>query len=285
MRRFASCSIFLLLVSTACSSGRGPGTPILMPAPPVPAPTLPTKGPWSFNYASGTASYRIVRSAAIESRSAANTQREVSTNATHELLTFQVAGDTIHFTAVVDTFSTTTQGLIGPVQEVQLPAELAGSLVGDSLILSTDTLSNRCNPVRSAIATDVHNLIARFPAQLSVGTSWKDSVDSRGCQGTISTTSHTIRSYTVSGETEYQGSTVLLIQRTDVINAQGEGAQQQHRIILDANGTGNAVYYLNPRDGYVVRLIVGQDLNLTITASGQSNRFKQSSKQDFSLVR
>lgn len=256
-----------------------------MPAPPVPAPTLPTKGPWKFNYASGIAFYRIVRSAAIENQSAAGSQREVSTNATHELLTLQVAGDTIHFAAAVDTFSTTTQGLIGPVQEVQLPAELMGSLAGDSLILSADTLSNQCNPVRSAIATDVHNLIARFPAQLSVGTSWKDSVDSRGCQGTISTTSHTIRSFTVSGETEYQGSTVLLVQRTDVINAQGEGAQQQHRIILDANGTGNAVYYLNPRDGYVVRLIVGQDLNLTITASGQSNRFKQSSKQDFSLVR
>ncbi len=285
MRRLASCSIFLLLVSTACGSGRAPGAPIPMPAPPVPVPTLSTKGPWNFNYSTGAASYRIVRNAVIENQSAVNSQREISTNATHESLTLQVVGDTIHFTAVVDTFWTTTQGLIGPVQEVQLPAELTGSLAGDSLTFSADTLSNQCNPVRSAIATDVHNLIARFPAHLLVGTSWKDSVDSRGCQGTISTTSHIVRSYTVSGETEYQGSTVLLIQRTDVINAHGEGAQKQHRIILDANGTGNALYYLNPRDGYIVRLIVGQDLNLTITASGQSNHFKQSSKQDFSLVR
>ena len=106
-----------------------------------------------------------------------------------------------------------------------------------------------------------------------------------GCQGMIPTTAHIARSYIVSGETVYQGEPVLVIQRTDSIHAHGEGAQQQHRVILDASGTGSALYYVSPRDGRVVRVNTGQDLDLSITASGKINRFKQSSKQEFNFVR
>jgi len=101
----------------------------------------------------------------------------------------------------------------------------------------------------------------------------------------IPTTAHIARSYIVSGETEYQGEPVLVIQRTDSINAHGEGAQQQHRVILDASGTGSALYYVSPRDGRVRRVNTGQDLDLSITASGKINRFKQSSKQEFDFIR
>ena len=132
MRPIVSCTYLFLVASTACSNARTPETGVPMPLPPQPVPTLSTKGPWSFNYAPGTVAYWIVRSAAIESQSDPDAHKEIATNATHESLTLQVAGDTIHFTAAVDTFSTTTQGLIGPVQGVMLPGELTGSLVGDS---------------------------------------------------------------------------------------------------------------------------------------------------------
>jgi hypothetical protein len=101
----------------------------------------------------------------------------------------------------------------------------------------------------------------------------------------IPTAVHIIRSYIVSGETEYQGNPVLVVQRTDTIRAHGEGAQQQHRVMLDATGTGNAVYYLSPKDGRIVRLNAGQDLDLAITASGRIHRFKETSKQDFGYSR
>src|SRR5450830_1573383 len=81
------------------------------------------------------------------------------------------------------------------------------------------------------------------------------------------------------------GYLVLVVQRTDTIQAHGEGAQQQHPLTLDARGTGNAVYYVSPKDGRIVQLNTGQDLDLAITMSGKVHRFKQSSKQDFSFVR
>jgi hypothetical protein len=78
---------------------------------------------------------------------------------------------------------------------------------------------------------------------------------------------------------------VLVIQRADSIHAEGEGAQQQHRLLLTAIGTGNATYYVDVRTSYVVHLTVNQDIDLTITTSGKANHFHQNAKQEFSLVR
>jgi hypothetical protein len=69
-----------------------------------------------------------------------------------------------------------------------------------------------------------------------------------------------------------------------MIQAHGEGAQQQHPVKLDASGTGNALYYLDTKDGRITRIAAGQELNLTITTTGKLHQFKQSSKQDFRLV-
>jgi hypothetical protein len=153
------------------------------------------------------------------------------------------------------------------------------------LIISGDSIAEKCNPVSSALSADAHNLLVHFPLQLSQGSGWKDSVDLTTCQGMIPTIAHIARSYVISGETAYQGELVLLVQRTDSIHAHGEGAQQQHRITLDASGRGNAIYYVNLKDGRIVRIDTGQDLDLAITASGRIHHFKQSSKQEFNLVR
>jgi hypothetical protein len=206
-------------------------------------------------------------------------------NSTHELITLSPVGDTIHISATVDSFSATTQGAIGPAQNMQLPVQLSGTFVGDSLKLTNDSLPEGCNPVSSALSADLHNLLLRFPAQLSQGSSWRDSVELKACQGMIPTTVRITRSYVVSGEAAYQNQPVLLVERSDMIQARGEGAQQQHPLLLDAKGTGNATYYVSPQDGRIVRLTTGQDLDLAITVSGKIHRFKQNSKQDYSLVR
>lgn len=285
MRRKGNCLHFFVLVTTGCAPSAMP-----RPAQPTPLPSTPNPAPsaastWMINRLSGAVSYQISRSAAIESQSDSNPHREISTNTTHELVTLNVAGDTIRFTAIIDTSSSTTQGTIGPVQSVQLPTQLSGSVTGDSLTISTDSIAEKCNPVSSALSADLHNLLAGFPIRLSQGSSWRDSLELSTCQGLIPTTAHITRSYIVSGETTYQGLPVVVIQRRDSIRAHGEGAQQQHRVILDASGTGTAVYYLNPQDGFILRLNTEQNLDLAITASGKIHHFRESSTQNFSSVR
>jgi hypothetical protein len=285
-RRTASWH-FLVYLTAACTASTVPlaGRPTPSPSLPNPVPLPPPAGSWTFSYAPGAISYQISRSAAIESRSDSGSHREISTNATHELLTLELAGDTIHFIAVVDTFSNTAQGTIGPVQSVQLPVRLSGTFVGDSLIVSTDSVVENCNPVSSTLSADLHNLLLRFPALLSQGSNWRDSVEFKACQGMIPSTARITRSYIVSGEIVYQGYPVMVVQRTDTIQVHGEGAQQQHPLTLDAKGTGNAVYYVSPKDGRIMRLNTAQDLDLAITLSGKIHHFRQSSKQDFSSAR
>lgn len=287
MRRRASSWYFLVYLAAACTAStvQRAGQPTPSPSLPTPVAPPPTVGSWTFNYAPGVISYQISRSAAIESQSDSGSHQEISTNATHELVTLQPAGDTVHFSASVDSFSTTTQGVIGPTQLVHLPVQISGAFVDDSLILSSDSIGEKCNPVSSAISSDLYNLLVRFPALLSQETRWRDSVELKVCEGMIPTMARIIRSYVISGETVYQGNSVLMVQRNDTIQAHGEGAQQQHSLTLDAKGIGNAVYYLSPKDGRIVRITTGQDLDLAITLSGRVHRFKQSSKQDYSSVR
>jgi hypothetical protein len=286
--RLANVSYYLLLcLSVACTTTPVPraGPLPLPPSTPTPTPTRGVSGPWSFNYAAGPTSYQISRSAAIESQSDSGTHREISTNATHELLRLDAVGDTIRFSALIDTFSTTTQGVIGPVQPVRLPTQLSGTLIGDSLIFADDSLSEKCNPASSALIADLRNFLVHFPGQLQQGNSWRDSVQLQSCQAMIPATAQIIRTYVVLGETDYQGEAMLTIQRIDTIRAHGEGAQQQHRLTFDATGTGTALYHLRPTDGHVAHLVTGQDLTFEITTSGTTHHFKQSSKQEFSLLR
>jgi hypothetical protein len=253
--------------------------------PSTPNPASSAASTWTINRSSGAISYQISRSAAIESQSDSNPHREISTNTAHELVTLTAVGDTIHFTALIDTSSSTTQGTIGPVQSVQLPVQLLGSAIGDSLTILADGAAEKCNPVSSALSADLHNLLAGFPIQLSLTSSWRDSLELSTCQAMIPTTVRITRSYGVTGETTYQGLLVVVVQRRDSIHAHGEGAQQQHRVTLDATGTGTATYYLNPQNGFVLRLNTEQNLDLAITTSGTIHQFRQISTQNFSSVR
>jgi hypothetical protein len=280
----STCQLLVVLFLAACVSTQPPqgGTPA--PSLPTPAPIAATPGSWTFTFTPGTVAYRVSRSAAIENISDSS-RREITTNATFESLSLQPAGDTIGFTAAVDTFSTTTQGAIGTVQPVQLPIRVAGSLIRDSLTIAGDSLSEKCNPATTVLITDLHNLLPHFPTTLSTAASWRDSTSLAGCQGSIPIDSHIGRSFRVLGESNYDGLPVLVIERTDTIQAAGEGAQQQHRLQLKASGIGSAMYYMDTHSGRILRLTVSQDLNLTITASGKASNFRQNAKEEFTLVR
>lgn len=285
-RRWCFLSGFAFACSGAGSSRPAAPSPLPTSSVSQPAvPVAPTIGSLSFKYASGTVTYRISRRAAIESSSPDFVgHREISTNITHELLTLEPADEATNFTIVVDTFATTTQGLIGSVQSVQLPVQISGSLMDNALMINTKIINEKCNAISSMLVTDLHNLLIAFPGQLSSGVSWKDSADVEGCQAGVPTSAHTARSYVVSGEASYEGRPILVILRADTTRATGEGGLQQHRVSIDATGTGTALYYLDTTAGRIVHLAVDQLLNLGVTTSARQFQFKQRSKQDFQIV-
>jgi hypothetical protein len=280
-------SVLVLGIAVGCTSTRG-ASPVPAPTPisstPEAAPSIaPNAGSWSFKYAPGSLSYQITRSAVIEKSDSLN-QRESTTNATHERLVLGSTEQGIEFSAVIDTFSTTTQGLIGAVQLTELPVQISGLLATDSLTINSQPSAERCSPVSTVLNTDLHNLLVTFPAVLSAGMTWTDSVNIQGCQSGIPTLARITRSYKVAGEVMLEGKPAVLITRTDSSHARGEGGLQQHRLTINTTGTGTAAYYLNQTTGQISQIILGQTLDLGITTTGHEYRFKQTSKQEFRLV-
>jgi len=275
-----------MLAGMGCTSTR-PVTPSAGAPTPVPVITpSTTASSWTFRHSPAARSYRISRSAAIEAQMDSGMRREVSTNTTHETISLEILGDTTRILAIVDTFSTTSQGAIGPVSAVQLPVQLSAVLGRDSLVMIQGAAaSGLCSVLESTVATDLRNLLPRFPDSLLIGQTWKDSADVSGCQAGIPMKSRYVRTFRVVGEAKQDSLPVLVVQRADSVSAHGEGSQQQHRVILDAIGTGGATYYLDFIRGQVVRLDLNQNSNLAITASGRTTRFRQNAREDYILVR
>lgn len=213
-------------------------------------------------------------------------RRETSTNTTHETISLEILSDTTRIMVTVDTFSTIGKGASGTEPPVQLPIQLSAVLDRDSLVIVRNVASSgSCNVLESTVATDLRNLLPRFPDSLSIGLTWKDSADVNGCQAGIPMKSRYMRSFRVVGETKQDTLPVLVIQRADSVQAHGEGAQQQHQVTLDAVGAGGAIYYLDFNNGRVMRIDLSQDSNLTITASGKTTRFRQNAREDYILTR
>jgi hypothetical protein len=280
---------FGIIFSVACTTTRSslPPASIPAPAPPigqVPVPIVQSAGAWAFRYQPGFAEYQVARSATITRLDTVG-NTELSTNTSHESVTLDSTDLGVNFVGVVDGFTTTTQGLIGPVQPTQLPVQVSGSFTSGGLIINSQTPGEKCNPVHSVLFADLYNLLVPFPQQLSPGTSWTDSVEIRGCPAGVPTVSHTIRAFTVTGEVTYDGHPAVLVQRVDTTRAQGEGGLQQHRVSIEAHGTGTAAYYLDVASGRIMHLTTNQTVLLGVTAASRQYQLKQDSKQEFGIVR
>jgi hypothetical protein len=231
--------------------------------------------------------YRATRVAAIEVQSDSGVSREVATNTTHELITLEATAvaDTMLISIVADSFATTTQGRIGSVQPVQLPVTVSGTFTGSGIEITGQTRSDKCEPVASSLASDLRNLLPQLPAQMTPGMTWSDSIRTTGCQAGIPTIINLRRVFVVSGQTVEGSQPLLVVLRTDSITSQGEGSQLQHRVALQAEGTGRATYHIDFRTGKVVQLNTGQDLNLTFNGSARTTRLHETSQQEFLLLR
>ena len=275
----------LILLLTGCATARPPVTTPAASVPPQPIIESSDNGPWFFTYRSDTTQYQISRTATIESQTDSGLRREITTNNSHEVVILTPDSLTIHYNAAVDTFSTGTQGLIGSVPEISLPIQVSGII--DSIGALPDSVNRLqvCNPVESNLQSDVRNLLIKFPAQLATGLSWRDSSARTVCYGTIPMQAVLVRKFSVIGKTSYNGQSAVTVQRVDSVSAQGEGSQQQHRLAIEAMGTGAATYYLSPEQGLVLHLTTSQNVDFVIRVAARASQFHESVTQEYSLTR
>lgn len=281
MKQVAIRSIVILL-TTACATAPPAVPPSSISVPESIRPT--DRGPWTFSYRTDTLRYQITRSASIDGQSDSIAHREISTNNTHEIVSLVVAGDTIRYNAVVDSFSTASQGSAGPVQPVSLPIVISGTV--DSLGLNIDSTATeeQCNPVRSSLESDIRNLLISRPVQLSPGSSWRDSSVTATCLGSVPAKAIIIRRFLVTGITTYANEPAVEIERTDSISAQGQGRQNQHQLNIEISGTGSATYYISTRQSQLLHLAASEGLSFVVRSASRTHYLRESVKEEFNLL-
>lgn len=137
--------------------------------------------------------------------------------------------------------------------------------------------SRNCDEVRSLItrAKNALPVLRSIPEEVTVGSRWSDSVTSMGCRGNIPMKSTAVRNYEVIGDTANDTSVLLVIKRTEVIEASGEGAEDQHRIFIDARGGSVGTLYFDVNTGVFTQILTTQTTRVNITASGRTSNFLQ----------
>jgi hypothetical protein len=269
----------------------GPSTPAPKPLPPapseLPATALPdstSRGPWTFVYTPGRVAYIVKRSTIVQRVDSIGSQDTASknttlTNTTREVLTFEPGSESIRITAAVDSFTSLPTD---PSIQPDLYAQLSAVLASNTLSIDTND-TTACSPIKSALMSDVRNLVVPFPDSLTPGFTWKDSIDVEGCQAGIPTLSQVTRSFAVRGAVPIQDRVLLEVVRSDTARLKGEGGLQRHRVSIQAYGTGSGTYYLDVRTGQLLRLDVSQTLTVDVVTLATKSQFRQKLEQAFVL--
>lgn len=225
-----------------------PTQPVLTPPPVTSPPAVPVKptGSWNFAYAPGTYVYSFKTTATVAPAS-----------------------------------DTTSKQL---VPELDQRATIIISATGDVKVIDPALITSaRCDP-NSALTARAQQLIPKIPERLTVGDRWRDSTTTTGCRGSIPAESTAISNYVVVGDTTFGNTSLLHVQRTDSLSANGEGADGQHRILITATGSGQADLFLDFTTGRLAGLQGVQNTLVNVSTSGRLVRFAQHVTESILIV-
>jgi hypothetical protein len=81
------------------------------------------------------------------------------------------------------------------------------------------------------------------------------------------------------------GQETLLIDRSEKTQLTGEGAEGQHQVHLQGDGSGITELFVHPNTGLLMQMETNQQSRITITTSGQTHSFTQTTHQLIALTR
>ncbi len=189
----------------------------------------------------------------------------------------------------LDSFSTQTNGrIVAADPPLAVPLAFTGRLVAGGFHL--DSLNGQApgtgdcrNPGLNNLSPLRQSLVA-VPLTLAPGTAWVDSSTVTVCSGSVPLQLSAVKSYRVSGEGNRNGAPVIIIDRTDRFTASGEGTQGQHRVTVTTRGSGSAKVYVDRTTGFLNSSEGEQQAQVTITASGRTQAFIQTVKEQTVVV-
>ena len=273
MKHFPLITVLALLSACRSSSSIPSGTvPAPMPEPSSPVERVKTEQRWIITPASTQHRFSSSSNTSLELQDSAGSLRDsLVSNTTYSLQTTR-QGESLSYAVTVESMSIQGGQRVNAPGNTTIPLSLSGQLGKDRI--STDSALNCTNDAASAIS-GIQRALMLIPLALYKDMTWKDSLSTAGCSGSIPVTLTMVRTYRVLGETS-QG---LLIERRDQTSTAGEGSQGQHVIRIRTKGSGSAEMAIDRQTGELIQSTSTSVTTVTITSSGRDQKFTQTVRE------
>ena len=265
--------LFLASCRGSSSTGTGPA-PVRTPEPAPSAPHITARDQWTITPVATRHRFTSVINTAIELHDAGEIQRDSLVSSFTYSLGTQRSGESISYSAQLESMSLRGGArTTAPVSTLTSPFSFSGQLEKNRI--STDSAFTDCSDDALAAIPVVQRALVVTPLVLHKDMTWRDSVSSATCSGSIPVTTVTVRNYRVLGET-LRG---ILIERHDRTTATGEGSQGQHLIRLRTDGSGIAEITIDSESGELLQAVSTSQTTAVINASGRDQRFVQAVRE------
>lgn len=269
------------LLITACRTAKSPNEGL---QPIVTAPANDTSiradGPWALTPSNQPHTYLSISQTTIHESSDQAIQQTRIELTTVFTISLNQARTPFAIFGHIDTVKFSPENQLPPNNNpLTLPLLFEGQLLPTGLRITVKNPQfpdSPCSPLVSSILSDLHAAVVTYPMHLAPGFTWRDSTLITTCiPGGIPTTTRTVQSFRVIGESVFNLRRALLIQRMDSTYIHGDGPEGNHQIHLEGIGTGSANIYISPVITFTLGIELSEKTNIAITNSGKTHHFIQ----------
>lgn len=240
----------LLLAVLVVSCGSPPPAP--PPAPTLPTPSRPapvvTPPPSRWPIANPV----VAASFVVESRAAFNARAD--SLARSDTAVSQTVLRVVPRGAAIDVTITAYSINSSYSQPLALTASTraVGRFDGNGGIAFEGPGQGSCTALSSAAFESTRDLWVKWPAEISVGTRWRDSAVAAACRDGIPLRVTIVRSYRVAAVSSDSSARVIDVERNSTVSVVGRGVLRGDSITVSGEGTGTATLHVAVATGWLL---------------------------------
>lgn len=238
--------------------------------------SLSALGP--IHYTPGTRRYRLHLT--DQRTQEKNGEKSQGTITNDQLVTVDIRGphgagdvgnnDTLRFAMSLDSITlNSTFNVPLPDVSVMRGTTVSGDMLpsGKVLTFKSDTTAAQDGVDRSSMVESLAHFFLPLPESAKMGSKWTDTTNANLSRNGTSIQSRTITTSSVVGDTTYDGQRAWRIRRQAVFNTTASQAQENQRVTMSGDGTGEGTYYIG-FNGVYLASVWSQKMNLIVKSAG-----------------
>ncbi len=285
--------IYPLLILTGCARATtsNPPIPETDRSPETVSVTVPgtSRQVWILKSDPTPQRYTSVSNVTLDLASSSGVSRDSMIVTSRYSLTYDRTDESI--AGQVDQYSITAGNRVGPVSAANVPMQFAGKVTHGQVLIQPSGSAVQGTSVRSGcpdlsltIISGIRRSILVLPSRISPGMTWQDSTTSTICHGSTPVSLTLTHTYRIIDEVTWRGQPAILIERQGKSLSTGDGSDGQHRVAVAGEGVIRGKLYVDTSSGLVIEAEQDQEMRLTITSSGRSQKFIQTIHEVITLA-